>query len=88
MTPQNTTPTDVPQAGLVYEFEKNSTECVRAELTTYKGYKLLDIRAWVERDGQWIATKKGLSLSIDLLPELEAAVRALQVAVLAGADDS
>jgi len=64
---------------LIRTFEKNSGEEVRVSLTTYKGRQYLDIRAYYQRDdGQRHPTKKGITLSLDLLPELEKALSKLQ----------
>jgi hypothetical protein len=65
---------------LIASFCKNALEEVRAQIVHYKGYELVDIRVWVRdrKDGaNWIATKKGLSLDINLLPELEKMISAV-----------
>ena len=63
-------------------FQKNSAEEVRAAITNYKGYDLIDLRVWVLRkDGEGVATRKGLTLNVGLLPELKKAVLALEKAV-------
>ena len=68
---------------LVSYFPKNSLEEVRAQITNYKGHDLIDVRVWVKRkDGQGdLATAKGLTLNIDLMPQLKEAVLALEQAV-------
>ncbi len=54
----------------------------RSSRSTFRGHRLADIRVWVERaDGEFIPTRKGISLGVDLLPELADAVRALRDAV-------
>jgi len=59
----------------IYSFVKNTQEEVRAGLTEYKGYKLIDIRVWYKREGQdCLPTKKGLTLSVKLYPELKKTV--------------
>lgn len=68
---------------VVASFSKNSSEEVRAQLTSYRGYDLIDLRVWALRgEGlEGIATRKGLTLSIELLPELKKAVVALEKAL-------
>lgn len=68
----------------IYEFRKNATEVVRATLSFFRGHQLVDIRAYYEaEDGSFRPTKKGLAIGLDLLPELRAAVEALERAVAA-----
>jgi len=64
---------------LIHAFEKNSGEEVRVSLTTYKGRQYLDIRAYYQGDdGQRHPGKKGITLSLDLLPELETGLSKLR----------
>ena len=66
---------------VVHEFSKNSTEVVRASITHFKGNDYADIRVFYEaEDGEHRPTKKGLTVSLDLLGDLEAAVKALKKA--------
>lgn len=67
-------------AKLIASFPKNSLEEIRAQIINYKGYDLIDLRVWVDaKDGSGkVATRKGLTLSIELLPELKKAVLALE----------
>ena len=59
---------------LIAEFNKNSLEKVRIVLTEFKGKKLLDIRAYYDasenEEPDWRPTKKGISISLDLIDEL------------------
>jgi hypothetical protein len=72
---------------LVAEFEKNSMEKVRVYLQEFHGQTYCDIRAWIaERAGQEggeFATKKGITLAGELLPELRSAIDAA-ISVLNG----
>jgi len=75
---------------LIDEFRKNSNEVIRVSLSWFKGKRYLDARVFLKdeipREGETgegqfngQATKKGLTLHIDLLPELiEALQRASQ----------
>lgn len=65
---------------LIAKFPKNSTEEVRLQIVSYKGYDLIDLRVWLpgKDNGEGIPTRKGLSLNIELLPELKKAILALE----------
>lgn len=53
------------------EFEKNRSEKIHITPQRYQGYDLIDIRIYAKtRDGNWVLTKKGISLNIDQIPEL------------------
>jgi len=67
----------------ICSFRKNALEEVRAALTRYRGYHLIDLRIWTEKKtGEFVATKKGLSLKVELLPELKRAVTALEIELI------
>jgi hypothetical protein len=66
----------------VFAFQKNSREEVRVCLTNWQGHALVDLRVFARQsDGEWVPTRKGLTLSRSLLPELAAAVGALGKAI-------
>lgn len=50
--------------------EKSATEEIRVCLNRYKGAEYVDIRLFVNYDGQPVPTKRGITLRLDLLPEL------------------
>jgi len=55
----------------VYSFKKNAEETVRVTLTEFKGYRLLDLRVYVQdEEGREVPTRKGLTLSRELVGEL------------------
>jgi len=65
----------------VHTFKKNTVEEVRVFFSEYKGHELINIRIFFEAEpDKWIATKKGICLSPELLPELEKALAALKKA--------
>jgi len=67
---------------LVHSFPKNPLEEVRASLTVFKGKKYVDLRIYYKGDdGEFHPSKKGLTLSIELFPELEEAVKRLREVV-------
>lgn len=59
---------------LISQFHKSSIELVRINLSEWKSKPYVDIRIWVLEDpakpGSAVPTKKGIRLSIDLLPKL------------------
>ena len=56
---------------LIHEFNKNSVEKVRVSLAEYRGHKLVDIRVYYKNDdNEFLHSRKGISLSLDLFPEL------------------
>ena len=59
---------------LIAQFHKNSIELVKINLSEWKSKPYVDIRIWVLEDparpGSAVPTKKGIRLSIDLLPKL------------------
>lgn len=63
---------------LVHSFDRSSTEQVQVSLSTYKGKTYVDLRIYYKAsDGEYRPTKKGITLSPDLLSELGEAVRKL-----------
>jgi len=63
---------------LVYSFDKSPTERVQVSLSTFKGKTYVDLRIYYKAsDGEFKPTKKGITLSPDLLPELGEAIRKL-----------
>ena len=65
---------------LIDEFEKNSAETVRTFIREYQGRLCVDFRAWTAGDlGEKIPTKKGLMISVEILPDL---LKAVQLAIM------
>jgi|GEM_PF-2415862 len=62
----------------IYEFQKNSLEKVVVEITTYQDRGYLNIRVWFDaskgQNTDWRPSHKGITLSIDLLPELKKSI--------------
>ena len=59
---------------VVSQFHKNSVEIVKLCLSNWKGKEYIDLRIWIMQNpaepGSEVATKKGIRLSVDLLPKL------------------
>ncbi|MCH7921590.1 MAG: transcriptional coactivator p15/PC4 family protein [Nitrospinae bacterium] len=65
----------------VYTFRKNHNETVRASIRKHQGREFIDLRVWAEKETghcEFVPTKKGLMLSVYVLPELKKAVLALE----------
>jgi hypothetical protein len=63
----------------IIEIEKNSREKIRISLSEFKGKKLIDMRIWyVDKEGEYKPSKKGLSISIDKYDELKNAILKLE----------
>jgi hypothetical protein len=67
---------------VVHTFGKNATEKVLASLSHFHGEVYLDLRVfYAAGDGELYPTKKGITIAVDLLEELDHAVAALRAAV-------
>jgi hypothetical protein len=63
---------------LVHSFERSPTEQVQVALSKYKGKTYADLRIFYKADdGEYRPTKKGITVSLDLLPELGEAITKL-----------
>ncbi len=70
------------EAQLVHSFPKNPLEEVRVSLSVYRGKQYIDLRIYYKGDdGEFHPSKKGLTVSPDLLPDLVEAVEKLKDAV-------
>ena len=66
----------------VHVFQKNAVEEVRAFLSEYKKRDYINLRVFYKADdGSMRPTQKGITLSVDLIDELVAAVDAFKRAV-------
>ena len=66
---------------LITTLRKNSTEEIRVGLDEYRGHNLVSIRVWTDpyAGTERVATKKGISIAVRLLPELIAALQWAEV---------
>jgi len=74
---------------LISKFEKNASEEVWVQLREFRGFQLLDIRVHYRPDdgGEARPTKKGISVSVNLIPKmLESVQEALRLLQAAGID--
>lgn len=81
MTYQNSESVANSAPGQIADIEKNSREVVRCEITNWKGVALFRAWNWYFDNGELKPGRGGVSLRIDRLPQLHAAVtKALEVA--------
>jgi len=54
-----------------YTFEKNRSQVVHITPSLYADYDVIDIRIYAKnRQGEWVPTKRGVTLNVDQIPEL------------------
>ena len=74
---------------LIASFEKNSLEKVRVHLQRWKNQTYVDIRAFFLNDQKTEhATKKGITLNVELLPQLIQALQEAEGVVEGGLADA
>ena len=67
---------------IVHHLEKRDDERVCFSVSEYKGHPYLSIRIHFRGDdGEWHPTKKGVTLSVEQLADIEGGVAALRQAV-------
>ncbi len=61
-------------------FQKNKFQEVRIGIREFKGNDLIDIRTWTLTQGteEMVPTAKGVSININLLPELKKALEKVE----------
>ncbi len=67
----------MPKEQVISEFRKNAKEEVRVSLSNYRGHDLIDIRVFYNSgniDGDRFPTKKGITMSTKLIPDLKKAI--------------
>lgn len=69
----------------VAAIQKNAREELHVSLTEYKGHDLFDVRVFADTGEKLVATRKGITASVDHLPAIvEALQRAMTEARAAG----
>ncbi len=67
---------------MIHSFPKNALEEIRVSISHYRGKQYIDLRVYYKTDdGEFHPSKKGVTLSPDLFPELEEAVNRLREAL-------
>ncbi len=70
---------------VISKLPKNARETIFLSLSEFKGRRLVDIRVHVpgEQDGEWVPTRKGVSLAVGLYPAFKQALDKLEEALVA-----
>lgn len=72
----------MPDDKVVASFKRNPTEEVRASIKEFKGRNYIDLRIYyMDDNGDWKPTRKGVSLATDFMEELKNAVASLEKAL-------
>ncbi len=69
---------------VISQITKNAREVVFLSLSEYKGRRLIDIRVHVpgEQEGEFVPTRKGVSLSVNLYPAFKKGLAQLEEAMI------
>ncbi len=69
---------------IVHEIQRNETEVLRVSLRDYKEKTYLDLRVFfqVAQGGEWIPTKKGLTVDVAHLSDLKAGIEKAEAALV------
>ena len=57
---------------VLFEWPKRGGVSVRVTIAEFNGSRFLDVREWVDRDGQPLATRKGATMPLEALQPLHA----------------
>jgi len=68
----------------ISQVTKNARETILFSLSEFKGHRLIDIRVHVpgDREGEWVPTRKGVSLSVGLYPAFKQALAQVEQALI------
>jgi len=63
---------------------KNAREVLFLSLSEFKGHRLIDFRVHVpgDREGEWVPTRKGVSLAVGLYPAFKQGLAHLEAALV------
>jgi hypothetical protein len=69
---------------IISQITKNAREVVFLSLSEFKGHRLIDIRVHVpgDEEGDWVPTRKGVSLSVGLYPAFKQALVQMEQALI------
>jgi len=69
---------------VISKVTKNAREVLFLSLSEFKGHRLIDLRVHVpgDQEGDWVPTRKGVSLAVGLYPELKKALAQLEEALI------
>ncbi|MCL4502707.1 MAG: transcriptional coactivator p15/PC4 family protein [Deltaproteobacteria bacterium] len=68
----------------ISQITKNARETLFLSLSEFKGRRLIDIRVHVpgEQEGEWVPTRKGVSLAVSLYPAFKQGLAELEKALI------
>jgi len=55
---------------LIKEIQKNTREVIRISVQEFKGTNVVDVRVFFQINGDWVPTRKGISLTESVLDEV------------------
>jgi hypothetical protein len=69
---------------VISQITKNAREVVFLSLSEFKGRRLIDIRVHVpgDQEGDWVPTRKGVSLAVSLYPAFKQGLAQLEQALI------
>jgi len=69
---------------VISKVTKNAREVLFLSLSEFKGHRLIDLRVHVpgDQEGDWVPTRKGLSLAVGLYPDFKQALSQLEEALI------
>jgi len=69
---------------VISQITKNAREVVFLSLSEFKGRRLIDIRVHVpgDQEGEWVPTRKGVSLAVSLYPAFKQGLAQLEQALI------
>ncbi len=69
---------------IISRVTKNAREVLFLSLSEFKGHRLIDLRVHVpgDQEGEWLPTRKGVSLAVGLYPAFKQALAQLEAALL------
>lgn len=66
----------------IASFPKNSQEEYRFSITTFKGHEYADLRIFYEKDGEYLPSKKGITIALDAWSQFREAIQKLEEALV------
>ncbi|MBI4553456.1 MAG: transcriptional coactivator p15/PC4 family protein [Candidatus Latescibacteria bacterium] len=66
----------------IASFSKNSQEEYRFSITAFKGREYADIRIFYEKDGEYLPSKKGITVALDAWSQFRESVQKLETALI------
>lgn len=67
---------------LITSFQKNSQEEFRFSIARFKGREYADIRIFYEKDGDFLPSKKGITVALDTWKDFTESIGKLETALL------